>query len=74
MNLPTYSFNPYKSVKNGQTIRKQAFGVSIDLMNKMKEKLEDSGFVVDSEIQRNGALYWRQMVFVGRKKRITEGK
>lgn len=68
MALGPTSFNPYKSAGPSAQIQKQAFGVSIEKMNEMVEKYEDSGFIVASEIQRNGSLYWRQMVFVGRKK------
>lgn len=69
MGLSPIPFNSYKSVKDGP-IRKQAFGVSIEEMNKLVKRFEDSGFVIDSEIQKNGSLYWCQMLFKGRENKF----
>ncbi len=59
------SFNAYKTVRNGP-IRKQAFGISKQNFEKMKNRYIDSGFVQDSEINRDGQYFWCQMKFIGR--------
>lgn len=60
-------FNSYKSVKDGP-IRKQAFGISPTAFNEMRDRMIDSGFQQEGEVQKSDQYTWCQMKFVGRKK------
>lgn len=60
-------FNAYKTVKDGP-IRKQAFGLSPEAFKEMRDRMIDSGFQQEGEVQKNDQYTWCQMIFVGRKK------